>query len=361
MTSASNVLGTATDAISLTADNSNINLTATTASVAVTAGTDVLATAAQVVALTATNSNITLVAGASIVSTATNNFDVNAHTSRVMSTTNTKLQATSNTYIDMYNNSLTAQSFGVTINADSALTIKDTADTKYYITGSSTSGDLELAASHDAKMSASNSNIFVAPLHAFKDSANLDIITIREGSGLPSGSNVLTVYGNVDVTGVINSISITEQTLEISDKTIVLSHNSNINETVDDGLITNDGAGVVIDGMPAQILDHTNTSNIETFEKSLKWNYGTAGMAALRTDVATESYWELKGGGLRITSVNANNDWASDGLVNDTDTVSYTFRVNQRKGLELVRSIQVNGGPISHSRVAVFGLQRSLL
>ncbi|KAG1667143.1 hypothetical protein FOA52_004138 [Chlamydomonas sp. UWO 241] len=182
------------------------------------------------------------------------------------------------------------------------------------------SNDVAIAAGGALSLSAAGAATFVASGFAFND-----VLTI--------GAAEVTVTGNLNVTGVINSVTVTENTLEVADKVIVLAHGTDAqSRTIADG-VANTGAGVVVSGMPEAVADQTAASNVKAFEKSLRWYNGGSGsgsgsgsgMGQLGGDSnvwSSESYWELRGGSLRITNNKPVNDWATDGVVTGTDDVS---------------------------------------
>ena len=181
---------------------------------------------------------------------------------------------------------------------------------------------LIVASSNNITLSSTGQNVFTAGSSLFKTAAGVDILTIETDTP----ANVVTVHGNLNVTGVINSVTVTENKLEVADKTIVLAHNVDVSSTISDG-VGNTGAGIVVAGMPSEISDQTAASNVEAFEKSIKWHH----------DSNVENYWELKGGSFRMTSNMPTNDWAVDGEVTGMDNVSYVMRINSQKALEFVK------------------------
>lgn len=135
-------------------------------------------------------------------------------------------------------------------------------------------------------------------------------------------SNGMRLQGDLDIQGSINSINLTETTLEILDKTIIVSAGSNLTD------LEMDASGLVVGGD-------------EAMDKSLLWYNNTGGVADMgkHTSVDTESYWELKGGALRMTHSN----------------ISFSFRIGENNELELVKKV----GTGLHKVVARFG--RTLL
>jgi hypothetical protein len=139
----------------------------------------------------------------------------------------------------------------------------------------------------------------------------------------------LWITGSINTNNIINT-TVTQETLKVTDKTILLASSSNdVNEG---GLpvegIENDGAGLVIDGLPSG--KSSTASNIAQYKKSLLWKWGGNGTPALGTsDQINESAWEFRGGGIRI-----NHQKIVGGSLRD---LWFTFRVNELDELELVK------------------------
>ena len=163
-----------------------------------------------------------------------------------------------------------------------------------------------------------------------------------------TNSNV-NIFGNLNVEGTLNSVSVSETKLDVQDSLIRLATSSNFvnNEDDDDSLrvpydgVLNDGAGIWITGIPQ---DTTVPSAYEYrhelqdfYEKSLRWHNSTGGMLELGKNKPTEeSYWELKGGPLYITHmpIDASGEKKSD--------ISFGFRINTNGELELVKKYKRN-------------------
>jgi hypothetical protein len=119
-----------------------------------------------------------------------------------------------------------------------------------------------------------------------------------------AGCNVLSVLqdrvqinGHLVVSGVYTTLQTTR--LLVDDTIIVLARTSNGQEPALDGVIG--ACGIVLDTVPASGATPNSA-------KSLLWNNGAGGTADLLqgdATAATESYWELRGGQLRITAVDA--------------------------------------------------------
>lgn len=164
------------------------------------------------------------------------------------------------------------------------------------------------------------------------------------------------IYGNLVVSGVIDTQNITETNLQVQDKTMTLAFNSNNDAfgTLEDDGVTNDQAGLIISGKPASITDLSAASN---FEKSVRWNYNVDGLMGLGTsNIDTESYWEVKGGSLRLTHTKTKVDGSFD------STVTFGFRINHLDEMELVKKFY-NPSTSNYvtKRVAKFGTMLSTL
>lgn len=209
------------------------------------------------------------------------------------------------------------------------------------------------------------------------DPGNRLILDLGQNSGNPTadGTGTLEIKGNLDILGTINyqSTSVTE--VRVADKKMKLAVGEDDNTVSNPGLfaihqdgpLTNHQSGISIEGRPYGIgeddirldpqysnLDSLHYENL--FEKSILWNVsqdadinsGISYLGGLNsfigvTDSASlghgatnmqqinrESFWELKGGGLRITSLFKN----SSDLI---DKVSYGFRISKNRSLEIVK------------------------
>jgi hypothetical protein len=165
----------------------------------------------------------------------------------------------------------------------------------------------------------------------------LDVDNIKSvGNTLLLDAAEVVLTGDLNIAGSLNAINRT--VLNVEDKRVTLASASN---GLEDGPMTNDGAGVQVFGLPATV-DPSESSN-PVYEKSLAWRYGTSGVTALRTNRDAESYWDLRGGHLRLTSFKTANS-----------AVSYGFRINERDELEFVRYV-TDGSTITSKRIARFG------
>ena len=166
------------------------------------------------------------------------------------------------------------------------------------------------------------------------------------------------IRGDIIVTGDINtsnifSTTVIQQSLKISDKELVVANvGSNFNPADGpfDGSATNSGAGLRIDGIPTGF-----DSNIpQAYDKTFQWNYGNSGIGGLGTaaGLSNESYWQLKGGSLKMT----HQKIVPSGGSNIIQEVSFGFRVNELDELEFTKQFYYtpSNGYIT-KRIARFG------
>lgn len=117
--------------------------------------------------------------------------------------------------------------------------------------------------------------------------------------------------------------------------------------------VSNDGAGISVEGRLPSGVNFTNSNNNVAFaEKSFKWNHGDYGILGFDTSnpppldyskssARGGSFWELKGGGLQLTRFI--HGWArvyADGTrkVSSADIqVSYRFEIDDTENLQIVK------------------------
>lgn len=176
----------------------------------------------------------------------------------------------------------------------------------------------------------------------------------------------IVVRGGLDILGTINSIDTTITNVMIEDKTLILSHSSN-------GILVNDGSantqsGFKVEGTPLTSdlnipLNVADATVLPIYEKSILWNYNdtdsvtgfspNVGIGGIGTsNIESESFWEVKGGGLRLTASKP----VFDGLGNCTgsNVTSFGLRINHLDELEIVKKY-FSGGSYLVKRVAKFG------
>ena len=148
------------------------------------------------------------------------------------------------------------------------------------------------------------------------------------------------INADLEILGTTSSVSVNETTLSIEDKVVHLAFNSNLEHPYDG--TTNDGAGIMVDGMP----ESGDPAVYERYEKSIKWFHGANGVPALGgNDITGEAFWNVRGGGLRITQVDDANG----------DEVAFGFRINALQELEIYKMVTPAGGSPATARVAKLG------
>lgn len=237
----------------------------------------------------------------------------------------------------------------------------------------SSSNDTLVSASNDLTLSAKNTLTFAGKDLAFNMSGDMTYTALSNVfykiSSTPlqpsepilqiTGSNIavrgdLFISGSINTTQIVNT-TVIESNLAINDKLIILAASDNSNNDVMgdsnplDGDINN-GAGILVDGIPEPYKDNSCNNLWPIYEKSIKWNYGVNGTLDLQTsNLTTESAWEFRGGGLRITT--ASN---MDGI--GVKDLSFTWRINEAQELELIKTFfDINANNYIWKRVAKFG------
>jgi uncharacterized protein (DUF2345 family) len=352
----------------LTIDSATSNISAfTTKDIRVTASNDVLVSAANSVRLSAagglagltidssssnidmfTTKNITIDAQAALKLQSVNTATVHAGDTIAMASSNSFIVTASN------NVSLEAKAASLDLKANGGKVYASfDAPTNSLFVGTAhnatvtASNDILIDAGRDATLTADRDLYLVGKSNVYlkRDAANLVSLNNNNSLTVLSGGNsVLNVYpdrvnvtGNFEVSGVINMVDITQSNLLIQDSRIVVAYDSN-NGPMADGLLTNDGAGLYVAGLDGGFAGSNDA-------RSISWHYGTAGINALGTDAGleTESYWDCRGGALRITHSN------------NTKFLSFGWRIGQNDELELVKKT----GNGTWKKIARFG--RTLL
>lgn len=150
----------------------------------------------------------------------------------------------------------------------------------------------------------------------------------------------LKVNADIEILGTTSSISVSESILNIQDKVVHLAFNADLEHPFDG--TTNDGAGIMVDGVP----DSADPAVYDRYEKSIKWFHGGNGVPALGgNDILGESFWNVRGGGLRITQVDAHTG----------DQVAFGFRINALHELEIYKMVTPPSGVAATARVAKLG------
>jgi hypothetical protein len=305
----------------------NVELTATTGDYIMSAtGAD------SFIKMTAETDTVSLKAGANIQSTASNMYTVYGKNKVRMEVDATKA------YMDL---DVLAQSAKVYGALDAILESGQTVNLK---SGDSTTveaaTDLHIKTNGNTQTIDMTAGVFSANV---TNNYNLKVNGIERFS---VNANRVKIDGDLEITGVLNTVNMTNTTLSVEDKYIHLSTNS-------DGSITNDEAisqsGIFVDGLPTMV-DSNVDLNKECYEKSFMWNNGkkaNGGILALGStavqDIDQESYWEVKGGSFRITTpVNVQRDDNND-VTAAFDIVSYAFRVSDIGSLQIVKMLTKAG------------------
>jgi acyl-[acyl carrier protein]--UDP-N-acetylglucosamine O-acyltransferase len=204
----------------------------------------------------------------------------------------------------------------------------------------------------------------------------------------------LTINGSLDVLGTFNNVGVEVTNLQVEDKTITLSTgNTDIpggQQYVNEDSVLNHKSGLKIEGLPEHFnsndptyaYNFTATAGGETniWEKSFLWNWNEEGLntggiqqgplSSLTSvksaygyadadvtnskNIEHESFWELKGGALRLSSFVQNS-------VGQLEKISYTMRITKTKELQFIKheytttdgSVYVKKTP---NAVATFGV-----
>jgi uncharacterized protein (DUF2345 family) len=295
------------------------------------------------VSQTAQAGSWTAVAGSNVALTASNDLATySLKATSLVSGTDTAVAASNNLSLwGLCNVSQTAQqgTFSIlagnsasvtTSNALSLTSASNTTVTAYQsLQLKSGNGAASLFLDANSNASLSNQNLYV------NTASNIQFV-VGGNTMFSLNHNKLTLNGDLDLIGTVNSISTVATELHVADKNILLASTSNAEES----LLATGGAGVILDGLPTGVTTDSNG----LFEKSLKWQYGSLGTPALMTsNLGEAAYWELRGGEFRLTTTKA-----SDG----TD-VSYCFRIGHNDQLELCKYYSSNGA-MTWKRVAKF-------
>ncbi len=149
------------------------------------------------------------------------------------------------------------------------------------------------------------------------------------------GVNVLTI--NTSGAQVAGNVRVTGNNLTFSS-----------NATGIDGP-TNTGAGLRVWGVPTVGLTPTDARHI----KSVTWNHGSNGTADLGgpAKVTTESFWELRGGHLRLAHYKDNAG---------ARKISYALRINDKDELEFVKVTLSNTVEVAKV-IARFGVSSNII
>lgn len=243
------------------------------------------------------------------------------------------------------------------------------------------------------KITSLNSDLIVVGNILTKATLLTNVITPLDGDNDiqinlgPTNTGTLTVNGNLDILGSVNNIAVTTTTLQVEDKLIILASGSNdvaggqqyIN--VDGEINNKSGLKVegIMNGFDSNSTTLYNSYFGNVFEKSFLWNWSEGGQGtstitggmqngplstieAIKTQytgviadkpsvqIQTESFWELKGGALRISSVIENS-------AGDLEKISYSLRITNESALQFVKHEYSSNGLLrSVNQVASFGI-----
>ena len=237
---------------------------------------------------------------------------------------------------------VTAQNQGITLNAKTDIAGAAGNDVTF-----AASNVLSAYGGAEVEIAAS-SNVSLDLLASAKTlTAKSDTFQVKASDGISDmvkvvhsgGNNIMTLYGQLDILGPINSIDVTQTNLEVNDKVIRLAFG-----TSNDDMLTNDDSGIMVMGLP-DATQAANADYVAANEKSLKWYKNVDGTPALGTEpgLSTEAFWEMRGGSFRLTN-----------FTNATDFLSFAFRIGARNELELVKINSV-GGTATHKVIGRFG------
>jgi len=178
------------------------------------------------------------------------------------------------------------------------------------------------------------------------------------------------IHGNLDIAGSINQSATQVQELFVEDKSIVLGTKSeNTVRSNADGIefvysnyavneTEMNKSGIKLSGLPDKFIDaklDVTYSNDVRFEKSILWKLpdnhasGTSNLALISREDSyknIEPFWEIKGGHLRLTTNTADNE---------SQFVSFAFRINSKEQLELVKVKNTGSGGADFKTIAKFG------
>lgn len=348
-------------AVNIAASNGT-TLTSVTSNVLLNAGNDVVATASQDVLITATSGALSntsggdfaISAGDDIIGTAANNINFTATTGTLCNITlgghmafvsqqNLLLQSGDNMIQQTTNGwSSNISANGYAIKATSGIVDIQSATNDVNIQSGSGSNKLQISMNQTTGIM----NV-IAPGGVQYNSTGTDsayVFNVASNERFRINNDGVYITGSLNVTGSINSEDILQTNLLIQDKTITLSVDSNnASNIVVDG-VANDESGIIINGLPSG----ESNDVVGRYEKSIKWNYGVNGIVDLggpKTNADKESYWDVRGGQLRITHQKASGN-----------KLAFGWRVNNLDELEFVKFIiSGSNSDKSHKVIAKFG------
>jgi hypothetical protein len=330
------------------------SLASANSNVSVSAGHDVTVTAATGAAKVEASAGALTLAGntGATLGSATGPVNVNAFTDVLMAADDSKLTfqmraADDTVAIAAPGGVVDVQTSNVTMAATSAINasapvlsgVFDTASISASNQISMTSaGKLILTAADELVLSATNLNLGVTgQSQKFTAPSNIDFfITGGPGSNsIPAfavNTTGIAVQGDLTITGAlntsnINNVTVNQTTLKVNDKTIVVAQVDGDDPV--DGLV-NDAAGLMVDGLPTGF----NSNVKDAYEKSILWRHGGGGVTALgAADYTNESYWDIRGGHMRLTHQKIVNENGKD----VAREVAYLMRINDKDEMEFCK------------------------
>jgi uncharacterized protein (DUF2345 family) len=317
------ILSGASNNVTVTAVTGTLTNQATGAGVVVSAGTTVGTTAGTGITSTATTGNITSTA-------AVGNYNVNAGGNLVEHVNGSVTVASSN------NIGLTAVNGTGSFDAKTGLSFSTSNSTNYmFMKMDDTTGAITISAPNGVSIAGGSGESVQNTQTSYKFNVQGNQIVGIDNNGL-------------QVSGILDTINIHETELWVQDKLLYLAVESN-NQWVQDGL-ANNGGGIRINGNPYGAASNDNLP----FLKSILWNQSTNGVLDLGKShtAGLESYWEIKGGHLRLTHTK-----------NDSGKyISYCWRINDLDELEFVKiSATTAAGTKTIRTVAKFGNTGSVI
>jgi hypothetical protein len=156
---------------------------------------------------------------------------------------------------------------------------------------------------------------------------------ILQATHVPGKRPKVQIDADLEVHGVMDSITVTDTNLRIEDRFVTLAHAPEDGAPLTDPQIGR--AGVVVYSLDSTAPKH---------EKSLTWNQGVAGIDKLAKEdgMCNESFWEVRGGALRLSAV-----------LDDGKRVSWGFRIGNKGQLEVYQIVSqiINGGASNETEV----------
>lgn len=280
-----------------------------------------------------TTSNVTVTAKEDAKIDATGKLDLIAAKDASIVTSQKLIVSASNDTIDVYTpmfdlEATTFQSKGTTIDLFANNDFKAVSANTASITASNT---LIMQGKDKAYVKINDDNVISAESGIIKTRVSGRDTLVVDGDSV-------TVYGQLKVNGDINSITTYQDTLHIIDKEILLSAGEN-NQPFVDGTL-NSGSGLFIAGLPSltetgEAVPNTE-ANQKLYEKSIKlvvprndsmmWLKKPAGEATSEECFDNESFWDVRGGDLRLSLQK-----------DDNKQISFGFRIGARDELELIK------------------------